>query len=178
MATSIQADVASFGRLEVRDLSYVEASISAAQTTNIGVGDHIKFDVARVSAGSLITLDTTTTYVNTQNTASVGRFTLVGGRVYEIALRPTWAGWSGAAGSTCNLGIYDNDSNALIGQTSYLPPSTETSNNTGDGTLSAFYAPTATVRIEFRLVSATALTAIGTVATYNYFPTVLIKNLR
>lgn len=177
MATSIQADVASFGTLEVRDRSYIEATISAAQSTNIGAGDHIKFDTARVLGGGLITLDTTTPYVNTQNTASVGRFALTGRHTYRILFRPTYAAFSAGAGSKVNLAVWDSDSAAVIGQTATFQPKTDTGNTGQDGTLSAYFAPSTSTRIEIRFVAVVTFTSIGVVDTQNYFPTILIESI-
>lgn len=155
--------------------SYMEATLSDAQGTNIGAGDHVKFDVKRVEGGTLITLDTSTSYVNTQNTASIGRFTLTGGHTYRIIFSPRYAGYSG--GGFINWGLWNSDDAEIIGQTSSNPAATYASNSGGDGTLTAYYTPATNKRIEVRLIGVGSLSAVGLVSTYNYFPTILIENI-
>jgi hypothetical protein len=62
------------------------AELNIAQNTNIGDGDHIKFDNVQFSSGSSISLDTTTPYTTTPNVPSIGRFTLLPNITYRIKL--------------------------------------------------------------------------------------------
>lgn len=74
---------------------FVACKNSATQAANLGAGDHLKLDTVDFSrpavtgsAGALgggsVKLDTTTAYVNTNGAASLGRFTLQGGKVYRL----------------------------------------------------------------------------------------------
>lgn len=64
---------------------YTVGTLTAQQTTNIGNGDHIKFNSVGITDGSnLILLDTTSAYSNFTNTASVGRITLTAGATYIL----------------------------------------------------------------------------------------------
>ncbi len=73
----------------------VAAKNSATQAANLAAGDHLKLDTVDFSrpvvsggAGALgggsVKLDTTTAYSNTNGAASLGRFTLQGGKVYRL----------------------------------------------------------------------------------------------
>ena len=57
---------------------------SATYSTNVAVGDHLKFDTVKFSNGTGITLDTSTSYNTSTNTASLGRITLAAGKIYKL----------------------------------------------------------------------------------------------
>ena len=73
----------------------VAAKNSATQTTNLAAGDHLKLDTidfarpavtggAGALGGGAVRLDTTTAYSSSNGAASLGRFTLQGGKVYRL----------------------------------------------------------------------------------------------
>lgn len=66
--------------------AFLSATLVTPQTTNIAAADHIKFDTvgATDSSGSIV-LDTTTTYSNSTNTASIGRVTLQPNLTYILS---------------------------------------------------------------------------------------------
>lgn len=63
----------------------INATTSGPIGTDVGGGNHVKFNVTDIVAGTGITLDSTTAYVNTTNTASLGRFTLKAGKTYRLS---------------------------------------------------------------------------------------------
>jgi len=64
--------------------SYIHAYMVGTQTTNVGNGDHIKWDTLGTQFGSDVTLDLATTYTSSANVASIGRFTLKAGKTYKL----------------------------------------------------------------------------------------------
>lgn len=64
--------------------SYIHAKVSSQYTSNISVGDHIKYDTVLTTFGSDVSLDTTTTYTSTDNVPSIGRFLLKAGKTYHL----------------------------------------------------------------------------------------------
>ena len=69
--------------LRVAKKSYLTAVILSDQSTNISTGDHVKFNSTLISSGSDIALDGTTAYTSSPG-ASLGRFTLKGGKTYKL----------------------------------------------------------------------------------------------
>jgi hypothetical protein len=64
--------------------SYLMATLFVPQSTNLGTNDHVKFNTITSSYGDKIILDTTTSYTNAINVASIGRFRLKGGSRYKV----------------------------------------------------------------------------------------------
>jgi hypothetical protein len=62
----------------------IYSKLNVAQTTNLAVTDHIKFDLVLFDNASNISLDTTTAYTVTTGAASIGRFTLAAGKTYYM----------------------------------------------------------------------------------------------
>lgn len=74
---------------------FIACKNSATQAANLAAGDHLKLDTidfarpavsggAGASGGAAVRLDTATTYSSSNGAASVGRFTLQGGKVYRL----------------------------------------------------------------------------------------------
>src|SRR5438445_1202270 len=81
---------------------FVFAHSSALQSTNIAANDHLKLDTVDFSrpsvaqltgalGGASVSLDTTTAYSNTDGAASLGRFTVRGGKLYKLECSPGYA---------------------------------------------------------------------------------------
>lgn len=81
----------------------------AAQNTNLSAGDHVVFDTVNFSKGSAITLDTNSPYTTTINTASIGRISLIGSKVYDITLNI-----QSFSGTSLTLAIWDITNNISI----------------------------------------------------------------
>lgn len=161
---------------QLSSTSYMEATISAAQTTNVGAGDHIKFDTKRVEGGSLITLDTSTSYVNTQNTASIGRFTLTGGHTYRVIFNAVYTTYAGD-GSKVNVGFWNSDGAAIVGQATSVQPQTNSNTVAASDTVILYVTPSSNTRYEIRFLAVANFTGIGVLDTYNFYPTILIENI-
>lgn len=73
--------------MNIYPVPYVPEELFAYQnipnTTNIGIGNHAKFDTIHLGRQNKIIMDTTSPYI-TGSGASIGRFTLKKGRKYYI----------------------------------------------------------------------------------------------
>lgn len=143
-------------------------SLSANQTTNIDAGDHIKFDTVHKLVGTGITLDTSTPYVNTNASNSIGRFLLKAGRKYRISAVVA-PGFSAAG--LAQFCAYQADAGTLEGA-SASPLSVSHAQNVGSTSMSlAIVEPSNDTRYEIRIqveFSMTSLVAAasGQPATY------------
>jgi hypothetical protein len=163
---------------------------SVTQSANLGVGDHLKFDTVDFSrpsvgqvtgalGGAAVSLDTTTTYVNTNGTASIGRFSVRGGKLYKLECSPGYVLFSGATG-LLTLQWFDMTSlttPAAVGQPGSIYAMTDASNDGSQGDLWTFYQPGGGQNdiflLEVQITVATALTSIGNTA--KGLPTVLVE---
>ncbi len=116
------------------------------QTTNVSSGDHLKFNSVSFSAGTNISLDTTTSYTTTPNVNSIGRITLIGGKTYYIE---SWV--VQVSGTSIVVAVYNADSNTFIDG--------PTSGNI-NGCLAVF-SPVTTTRIEVQITSSLLVTNIN-----------------
>lgn len=156
---------------------FVLGRMSALQNANIGNGDHLKFDTvdfARPSvaltpgSASAVTLDTSTTYVNTLGAASLGRFSVKGGKLYKLNCSIKYVLFSGATG-VLTLQWFDVTvlgASVALGSPSIIVPATQTSNDTAVGDLETMYnaggGQNEVFLLEVQIVGApTALTQIG-----------------
>src|SRR2546421_7436197 len=131
---------------------FVFARSSVAQSTNVAANDHLKFDtidfsrggqasVAGAAGGGAVSLDTTTAYSNTDGAASLGRFTVRGGKLYKLECSPGYVVWSGPTG-ILQLQWFDvTGAAAAVGQPLQLVPVTQTVAELGNGDLWTMYNP-------------------------------------
>jgi len=131
--------------------------MNTVTSTNIGVGDHIQFSIVQFS-GLGITLDTTTSYVNTTNTASIGRFTLQGGHTYFLDAMVSIAAFSSSAGYI-TINWYNSDAGTSINTTTI--PSTAGTTGVLYGCSAVGFAPSSNTRVEVRLTAVNLLTSIS-----------------
>jgi len=116
-------------------------------SSNVGVGDHLKFDSIKFSNGSGITLDTSTGYNNSTNTASLGRITLAAGRVYKL---------TGSINNVVSASYnatqwYNSDTNTPLGLASGASsPISTTDRSPSAGTI-AYISVASTTRVELRI---------------------------
>jgi hypothetical protein len=119
------------------------ASLAAKQTTNVSREDHIKFDTVLDSSGSLVTLDTATTYTSQNNVASIGRFTLTGGHSYRLE----YLIGSASITNFIVVGFANADTGAPIGSVGVI--------NTGSTQfmqpVQATFSPGSNTRVEVRI---------------------------
>jgi hypothetical protein len=139
------------------------AEVIALYSTNIGVGDHIKFNTVGYALGGNITVDTTTTYTSAANVASLGRATVAGGKTYMLTGTIPSVTFSSHLGSL-TLQWFNADTTTAIGNSFVF---------NGDGAISpqfctiiakSYYAPPAspaTVRIELKITAVSGLNSIS-----------------
>ena len=167
---------------------FVFARSSVAQTTNIAANDHLKFDTVDFSrpsvaqltgalGGSAVSLDTSTAYSNTDGAASIGRFTVRGGKLYKLECSPGYIVWSGPTGLLTFQWFDVTGVAAAIGQPLQVLPVTQTVAEIGNGDLWTMYNPGGGQNdlflLEVRLLAPTALTQVGIAA--KGFPTVMVE---
>jgi len=171
-----------------KDLVFVRSSV--LQNANLGVGDHLKFDTVDFSrpsvaqltgalGGAAMSLDTSTAYVNTVGAASIGRFSIRGGKVYKLECSPGYFLFSGATG-VVTLQWFDVTtlgSPVAVGQPLNIYTATDAGNENAQGDLWTFYAPGGgqndNFLVEVQITAVTALTSIG--AAGKGFPTALVE---
>lgn len=140
---------------------FVVAHLAAVpQNANIGANDHLKFDTVDVQRGVAVSLDTSTAYSNAQGAASIGRFTLKGGRTYLLSASLPYILGSGATGSV-KFQWWDATNNAAIGSPQTANVATDATNEGSGGDAFAIFQPGQDTLVELRLVTVTALTSVG-----------------
>lgn len=93
----------------------INATTSGSIGTDVAAGNHVKFNVTDIVAGTGITLDSTTAYVNTTNTASLGRFTLKAGKTYRLSGSPGDISYTAASPSNyVSYAWYNSDTSTQI----------------------------------------------------------------
>lgn len=169
---------------------FVMARSSALQNSNIAANDHLKFDTVDFSrpsvaqntgalGGAAVILDTATTYSNTSGVASIGRFSVRGGKLYKLTAAPGYVLFSGATG-LLTLQFFDVTAAAgvAVGQPSSVYTQTDASQDgSSGGWLQAMYAPGGGQNdiflLEVQITVATAVTSIGNTA--KGMPTILVE---
>lgn len=159
--------------------AYLMATLATQQSANIGVGDHVKFDTVNAGEGTEVVLDTTSTYANTQGTASIGRVTLHGtangGLSYKLRFNAGYALFSGATGSI-DFQFFDATNNVAIGGgTASLRNAADATAEMGTGVMEAIFTPLQDTLVEVRITAVTALTRLGT--TGSLFPSLFVQTL-
>jgi len=168
---------------------FIFAHSSALQNSNIGAADHLKIDTIDFSRGAVATasgaasggsvsLDTTTTYSNTIGAASLGRFTLQGGKLYKLECSPGYALFSGNTGViTFQWFDVTSGSGTAIGQALNFFALTDAGHENANGDLWSMYSPGGSSQdkflVEVQITAVTALTSIGNTA--KGLPTVLVE---
>lgn len=169
---------------------FIFAHSSALQNSNIGAADHLKLDTidfqrggvsagtTGAAAGSSISLDTSTTYTNTVGAASIGRFSLRGGKLYKLECSPGYALFSGATGViTYQWFDVTTGSGTAIGQPLNFFALTDAGHENANGDLWTMYSPGGGQNdiflVEVQITAVTALTSIGNTA--KGLPTVLVE---
>jgi hypothetical protein len=139
--------------------SYLFAGLSADQTSNLSGSnnDHIKFNEVITSYGSDISLDSSSTYSTTDNTDSIGRFTLEAGKTYKLtaAIR----GYSYVAGYI-KMAWYNADSGTQIGSGLTSLTATYGSNYDSNNQAVAIFTPATDTRVELRINYNSSFTTI------------------
>ena len=151
------------GSITLATRSILAGSLRAQQSTNISSGDHIKFDTVASIIGSNISLDTTTAYVNTANTASIGRIVCQAGGTYRLVGQiPFLLGTQDSA--YVQFAWYNADTNILVpnANLSIIGMGTSPSNTYRSGFAECYVSPLTPTRYELRLIQSNFVTQIGT----------------
>lgn len=143
-----------------RPKSYGKFWVSADYSSDISAGDHIKFDsVHSLNSGSEISLDTSTSYVNTMNTASIGRFTLKAGIKYKL----TASIITGNSATASEMNWYNSDTNTVITDSikEEAKSPDATSSDVPQVTTHTYFYPLVDTRVEVRIVNAGAIASVN-----------------
>jgi hypothetical protein len=127
------------------------------QSTNVAAGDHIKFDNSAFTRGTAITLDTSSTYSNAANTASIGRITLVAGKTYKLTAIACTASFSSTS-AYLGLKWHNNTTNTPLGTVNTWWGGGF--NYTSGGAVVAYITTTVSTRVELRINNVSALTQL------------------
>jgi hypothetical protein len=127
------------------------------QSTNIATGDHIKFDNTAFTRGSNISLDTSTAYNTSTNTASIGRITLAAGKTYRLIGISCTASFSSTS-AYLGLKWHNNTTNTPLGTVNTWWGSSF--NYTSGGAVVAYITTTVTTRVELRINNISNLTQL------------------
>ena len=129
--------------------SFISASLSADQTTNIAATNHVEFD----------TTDSGTLVLQTGSGQADGIFELLSGKTYVLnaSLRPEF---SGATGSLV-VAWYDITNTAELGKRAIYEPVTQTTDDANQPSCQYVFTPASDITVELRIISVTALTALA-----------------
>ena len=170
---------------------FIWASQPALVNANIGAADHIQFTsivVSRPAAaasdpsgalqGSSMLLDTTTAYANTSGVASLGRFSLRGGKMYKLECSPGYVLFSGATGLlTMQWFDVTGAASVALGMPMSIFAQTDAGHDGVNGDLVHFLltggGQNDVTVVEVQITVATAVTSIGNTA--KGLPTVLVE---
>jgi len=130
--------------------TFLTASLSADQTTNIAATDHVEFDT-KDEDGNIV--------LQTGAGQADGIFELGSGKKYELSgmLRPEFSGVTGQL----VIAWFDKTNAAEIGSRAIYEAQTNTSNNANQPVAEAIVTPDANITVELRIISVTALTALA-----------------
>jgi hypothetical protein len=127
-----------------------------------------------------VTLDTSTAYVNTLGTASIGRFSVKGGKLYKLQFDPQYVLFSGVTGLIAFqwADVTLASGQVLLGGPNQYSPVSSAVNEYASGAVDVFYAPGGgqndVFLLEVQIIGApTVLTQIGSAT--KGFPTALIE---
>jgi len=123
---------------------------AATYSTNVAVNDHIKFDSSVFVRGSNISLDTSTAYNTSTNTASLGRITLTAGKTYKLTGSINNAISSGN-GDYNAIRWYNSDNGAALGLISGAAPPNSTINRVPSAGTIAYITTSVSTRVELRI---------------------------
>jgi hypothetical protein len=118
------------------------------QTSNVSAGDHVKFSSVYFSCGSLITLNTSSSYTTTTGAASIGRLTLNPGS-YLIQCYI-----DGFSGTSLGISVWDASSNVSIAAGTI---SSSAGKSVG---VTTTYQPSTTKLVEIRITTSVGVSSL------------------
>lgn len=117
-------------------------------STNVNVGDHIKFDGNVFVRGSNISLDTSSSYSTSTNVASVGRITLAAGKTYRLT-----GSINNVVSANYNaMRWYNSDTNTALGVVSGMSSPISTTDRVPSAGFVAFITTSVSTRVELRII--------------------------
>ena len=121
---------------------------NSTYSTNVGVGDHIKFDGNVFVRGSNITLDTSSSYSTSTNVASVGRITLAAGKTYRLT-----GSINNIVSANYNaMRWYNSDTNTALGVVSGMSSPISSTDRVPSAGFVAFITTSVSTRVELRII--------------------------
>jgi len=123
----------------------------------IATGQHVKFDSALYTKGTSISLDVSTPYNNSANTASIGRITLAAGKTYKLIATVSRAYLTTPSGYFV-LKWYNSDASTFIGVANTWWGSVYT--ETSGGAVMAMITTTVATRVELHISTSASFTFI------------------
>lgn len=144
-----------------KSLGILHGQISASQTTNIGIGDHIKFnDNGLFSNGSKITLDKTSAY-STGTGTSLGRIKLLSGYTYKLTGNIKFISGSAAGGYIVYQWYNVTSTATSLGTKGVLEFSTESTRDGNSSSALAFITTSIDTYVELRIIVISDVVNIG-----------------
>lgn len=154
--------------------SILHGYVYTTYNTNIVAGDHIKFANAAFTRGSNISLDTSTAYNTSTNTASIGRITLAAGKTYKLIGVICTAAFS-ATNGYLGLKWYNSDNNTALGTVNTWWGSAWT--YTSGGEVIAFITTTISTRVELRINATNNVSTIYGTSDSNSAPWFVVEEI-
>jgi hypothetical protein len=154
---------------------YLQALRIADQSSpEANTNDHINFNVASASAGTSISLDTTSAYTESGG-ASRGRFTLAAGRTYILRGTIPIARFTASTG-VMNYSWYNVTSGTTIGNAGGVYPANATGGQNRTSYAEAVITTNTSTIVELRVTDQTDLSIIG-LASELLYPSAFIQVL-
>lgn len=120
---------------------------SSTYSTNVAVGDHIKFDGTVFTKGNNISLDTSSAYSNSNNSASIGRITLAAGKTYKLT-----GSINNVVSANYNaMRWYNSDTGAALGVQSGMSSPVSTTDRVPSAGFIAYITTSVATRVELRI---------------------------
>jgi hypothetical protein len=140
-------------------LDRISVHMSAPQTTNVSIGDHIKYNTTSYTEGvGNITLDASSAYTATGNANSIGRFSLKAGYTYSLR---AYAGFEFSTAAAAGAIVWRNaDTGAEIGVRTQANNFSQGANINNSANIEVFFKPTIDTRVEVLLINAASITNI------------------
>jgi len=155
--TTNGANQLSFSSTALPNPSFLYASMTTTQTTNLSVNDHLKFNNVIYNKGTGISLNTTSPYSIVTGAASIGRFTITTVDTFKLELSLIFINFVDFSGSL-TLQWYNTTTNTAVGNSILLNSSNN--KNCGCGSFSAIITNTTTSSYECRITGVSRISNI------------------
>jgi hypothetical protein len=147
------------GILTLVNQKFCVGSLTTTQSTNISTGDHVKFNSVLFNSGN-ISLDTSTTYTNAANVASIGRITLTSGFTYLMIASLDGCTVSNFGNYNAIFQLYNSDTTTAVGTVVNSTGGAGSTGTISSMSSTAIVTPASTTRYEFRITNSLNFTNI------------------